>query len=71
MFVFDVCVGCGVGEVGSAAAAGEISALGIFSFSPGIFLHVHFKVKIIQVTTSYLYIFVGRAGNSSKHEDGV
>lgn len=44
MFVFDVGVGSRIGEVGFAALACEIAALGIFPFPSCTFLGLHFNV---------------------------
>ena len=41
MFLFDVGIGCGVGEIAFSAFAGEISALWITFGSPGWFLTLH------------------------------
>jgi hypothetical protein len=43
VFVLDVGVGCGVGEVAAAAAAGEVAALGVFPSSPCVLL-LHYIV---------------------------
>jgi len=38
MFVLDMSVGCGIGQIASAALAGVVSAFRVFSFASGMFL---------------------------------